>query len=108
MAMWSMLARVPGILRSCRVKTVVDKPVESLGEQLLPAGADRPRGGALRVVGQGEDESADARMGRSDPGLPVRLSAFVLAPGGRSGYPGVDLRLFRRGLRSRSGPFGVG
>jgi hypothetical protein len=42
--------------------------------------------GALRVVRQGENESADTRVGRSDPGLASRLPALVIATRGGSGH----------------------
>ena len=98
MTMWSMFPLVPGTRRSWSTR----EAVERLGQLLLALGADRPCPRRLRLVGQREDDAAEAVA----PALPdARLAASRRAARAPARGPardaGIDLR--RLGIAERWG-----
>ena len=70
--------------------------VETLAEDFLPAGSDRPRPGASGIIAHGEDESAQVRVCIPDPGLPFVLASLV--------FPRLGRAFFTRDSHRNGGP----
>ena len=64
--------------------------VQPSAERLFTDGAGVPGAGALRVVGDGEDELAEARVRGADALLPLGLATFVLPARRRTRHAGVE------------------
>lgn len=77
------------------------RSVESLAEKLFAAAANRPRLGALWIVREGEDQTAEARVRLPDAGLPLVLAALVLPLGGGAGRSDDDVGFLLRRHRFR-------
>src|SRR6476620_5678884 len=82
-------------------EVVTHEGVETAAHELLALRAGVPGPGALRLLGDGEEESADARVALANAALPGVAPSFELAPrrpaGRAAGFPG------RLGLEGRLG-----
>ena len=82
--------------------TFAGELVQALGESLLADGAALPGPGALRLVGQRQDQPADTGVRGADGGFPLRLPPPVFTPG-RGAGDAIDKGTPRGPVRQRRG-----